>query len=200
MTRPRKSGRRSKRLARSERRGTRRVNAGRGAPAGPGGQTRLSRSARAVARALREFERAHNALSARGTDLLAVVHRLWAEAAEAERSAILRELADLFMLRDLAALKEGFALAPPGSLPEDIERLRTLPSAALDWISRRFDVVPHMDVGQKLEVPQSALGKFTFEGNPPPKELALLKLSVVAPGWKCRGTVLVPPTVQWLAR
>lgn len=155
------------------------------------------RPEKTVSRALRDVERAHETVSARSAELIAVVHRLWDEATEIEHATVVRELGERFVLRDVAALRDAFGQAPTGSLPETIERLRNLPAALLDWIEDRFGIVQHLEHGRELDVPQSALTAFTFEKGPPPADLPLVRLLVVTPGWKRRGTIITRPTAEW---
>jgi hypothetical protein len=148
---------------------------------------------------MRDVERAYAVLAARGSDLIAVAHRLGDEAVEQFRASLAREMGEKFLLRDLFALGEAFSTMPPASLPDEIAGLRTLPSALLDWLHGALQVVLHLDVGQRLEVPRSSLGNFSVQGEQPPTHLSLVRLVVVAPGWKRRGQALVRPVVAWEA-
>ncbi|MBI2216640.1 MAG: hypothetical protein HYU51_05025 [Candidatus Rokubacteria bacterium] len=161
---------------------------------------RLDRRSRSVAKALSDVERAYRTLSARGDDLLAVAHRAHDEAVEAHRAALAHEMADRYFLRDILALRDALANVALGALPNAIEGLRTLPAALIDWLVATLDVVPHLECGQRLEVPKSRLADFVLEGEEPATELVLVKLVVVRPGWKRRGSVLVRPTVEWAGR
>jgi hypothetical protein len=146
---------------------------------------------------VREVERAYAVLAARGSDLVAVAHRLGDEAVEQLRVALAREMGERFFLRDILALREAFSTMPPASLPDEVAGLRTLPAALLDWLHSTLEIVPHLDSGQRLEVPRMSLGNFTVDGEQPPTHLSLLRLRVIAPGWKRRGQTLVRPVVVW---
>jgi len=56
----------------------------------------------------------------------------------------------------------------------------------------RFGVTPHLAVGQELEVPADSLSGFLLDGTLPPRG-GLVRLRVIAPGWKRGARILVPP-------
>ena len=158
------------------------------------GQKRRGKSApvRPAERARRELDEATEAVRAAAAALTRVTDDIAAEALEGERARLAAELASEQILRDLAKLQRALSAAADGSLPPDLEVLRKLPEAVLAWARERFGVMPHLTVGQELEVPADRLSGFILEGTLPPGG-GLVRLRVAAPGWK-RGTkVLVPP-------
>ena len=147
---------------------------------------------RPVERARRDLDQATEAVSAAAAALTRVADQIGAEALEAERERLAAELASEQILRDLVKLQRALSAAPDGSLPPDIEVLRKLPDAILAWARDRFGVTPHLAAGQELEVPADRLSGFILDGTLPPRG-GLVRVRVIAPGWK-RGTqVLVPP-------
>jgi len=147
---------------------------------------------RPVERARRDLDQATEAVRAAAAALTRVADQIGAEALEGERGRLAGELASEQILRDLVKLQRALSAAPDGSLPPDIEVLRKLPDALLAWARDRFGVTPHLAVGQELEVPADRLSGFILDGTLPPRG-GLVRVRVIAPGWK-RGTqVLVPP-------
>ena len=78
------------------------------------------------------------------------------------------------------------------ALPPALEVLRKLPDGLLDWVQRRFGVQAHLRAGDELEVPAQRLSAYDVEGAPPAGS-GLVRLRVLAPGWKRGGRVLVKP-------
>jgi hypothetical protein len=145
----------------------------------------------AVERARRALAKATDALGARASALSSVADHIADAAVERERDALATELAADRILRDVLELREAFAAAPAGSLPPDVEVQRKLPEALLDWVSRRFGVQPYLERGDELEVPAERLSGYELDGPPPVR--GLVRVRVLAPGWKRAGRVLVKP-------
>jgi hypothetical protein len=145
----------------------------------------------AVERARGALAKAADALAAGAAALSVVADSIAGAAVEAEREALATELAADRILRDAVELRQAFAAAPAGSLPPAVEALRKLPDALLDWASRRFGVQPHLERGDELEVPADRVSGYELDGPPPPR--GLVRLRILAPGWKRAGKVLVKP-------
>ncbi len=92
-------------------------------------------------------------------------------------------------------LERALAAAAAGTLPADLEALRKLPAAILEWAQRRLGLVPHLAVGQELEIPPDRLSAFALEGTLPPRG-SLVRVRVLSPGWKRGPRMLVPPRVM----
>ena len=153
---------------------------------------RKSAVARTAERARRDLDQAAESVRAAAAALSKVADQIGAEALEGERDRLAAELASEQILRDLAKLQRAFTAAPDGSLPPDLEVLRKLPDAVLAWARDRFGVTPHLAVGQELEVPADRLSGFILDGTLPPPR-GLVRLRVIAPGWKRGVRILVPP-------
>ena len=152
----------------------------------------VNASLRPVARARRDLDRATEAVRAAAAALSHVADQIGAEALEGERGRLAAELASEQILRDVFKLQRAFTAAPEGSLPPDIEVLRRLPDAILAWARDRFGIAPHLAVGQELEVPADRLAGFILDGTLPPRG-GLVRVRVIAPGWKRGPRILVPP-------
>lgn len=147
---------------------------------------------REVEGARRELDHAAEAVRAAAAGLASVADRIGAEALETERGSLAAELAAEQLLRDVAKLQRAFAGAAAGTLGPELEALRTLPDALLDWAERRLGVAAHLAIGQELDVPAGRLSAFALDGTLPAGG-GLVRVRVLAPGWKRGARVLVPP-------
>jgi hypothetical protein len=145
----------------------------------------------AVERARKDVTRAAETLEAKVVALERAADRIGSAALEAERESLAAELAGDRILRDVLELHDAFAAAPPGTLPAGLEVLRKLPDALLDWASRRLGLQPHLRRGEELEVPADRLAAYDLDR--PAAAAGLVRLRIVAPGWKRAGRVLVKP-------
>lgn len=134
---------------------------------------------------------AQSELSARGVDLLAVAHELGRTAVESFKADLLRSLVEDRLLPDLKRLI-GLMAAAPCSADDP----RSVPEATLNWFERHLDLTEHLQPGQCLEVPVARLSEYQVRDSLPSSGLSLVKIKVQAPGWKCRGRTVVPPTVE----
>jgi hypothetical protein len=141
--------------------------------------------------ARRQLDEAAEAVRAAAAALAEVADRIAAEAVEGERERLASELASEQILRDVAKLQRALVAAPEGSLPPEVDVLRKLPDALLLWARDRLGVTAHFTAGQELEVPADRLSSFLLEGTLPAGG-GLVRLRVVAPGWKRGPRVLVP--------
>lgn len=133
-------------------------------------------------------------MRAAAAGLAHVADRIAEEAVEGERGRLAADLAAEQIARDVLRLDRALIAAPAGALSPELEALRKLPAAILDWAQRRLGLVPHLAVGQELEIPAERLSSFAFEGTLPSG--GLVRVRVLAPGWKRGARVLVPPRVM----
>ena len=155
---------------------------------------------KAVRAALTRLEKASQALSARGAELMALAHHLGDAAVRRHMDALVQELADKHFLRDILSLRDTFAAAVTdrSHLPGELERLRTVPEALVLWFAERLELTPHMTAGQELEVEASRLSSYLFDGDPPENLDGLVKMRVLTPGWKRAGKALIPPYIEFV--
>ena len=100
-------------------------------------------------------------------------------------------------MRDLADLDAAFAAVPEGALPGEVEPFRRLPEALLRWLQLRFGLTPFLEAGRVMEVPSEKLEGYTLSGDRGDAPAGVLvKLKVLAPGWKRGSAVVVPPRAE----
>jgi hypothetical protein len=146
--------------------------------------------------ALKRYEKACRVASARGEDLASLANVI-SEASVAKYSAsIVRDWCEKQFLRDVIGLRDALAEHPPGSLEPRLEQLRLLPAALLQWLEMRFRVVPTGSVAEELEIPVARLRNYSCDFDVPEDNTRLLKVHVIAVGWKCGNTVIIPPRVR----
>ena len=158
---------------------------------------RVAPSQRAIAKARAAITRAGQKLDDRLAALERVADGLERAAVERFQSLAVSELRDDQLLRDLAGLQAAFASKPPAGLPDAIEPFRHLPEAFLRWLQARFGLTPYLEAGRVMQVPSETLEGFALAGDRGEAPAGLLvRLRVLAPGWK-RGTeFVVPPRVE----
>ena len=143
-------------------------------------------------RARRDLDQASEAVRLAAAALAHVADQIAADARESERASLADGLASDQIARDVLKLERAFTAAAAGTMSADLEVLRKLPSAILEWAHRRLGLVPYLAVGQELEIPPDRLSAFALEGTLPPGS-GLVRVRVLTPGWK-RGTrMLVLP-------
>ena len=141
-----------------------------------------------VKAALDKLAKAQADLTASGLDLLNVAHDIARAANATLKDELLRSLLQDNLLQDLEQLR-GAASA---TLPPD---LQLLPEAVLNWFCRHLEISQHLQQGQELEVPAERLSQYDLQGPPPDPAKALVKLGVLAPGWRHRGQTVIAPRV-----
>jgi hypothetical protein len=157
---------------------------------------RAAPSGRAIARARDAVTRAGQALEERLAAFQGVADGIEQAATERFRALAVRELRDDQLVRDLADLQAALA-AHPGRLPGDLEPFRHLPEALLRWLQRRFGLAPHLEAGRVMEVPSEKLDGFAIAGDRgEAPDGVLVRLRVLAPGWKRGAEVVVPPRAE----
>src|SRR5262249_58890052 len=121
-----------------------------------------------VEEAGRDLDLASEAVRAAAAALAHVADRIAEEARESEREGLAVELAAEQIARDVLRLDRALVSTPEGTLSAELEALRKLPAAVLDWAQRRLGLVPHLAGGQEMEVPPGRLAAFAFDGSLPP--------------------------------
>lgn len=158
---------------------------------------RVASAQRAIAAARAAVTRAGQKLDDRLANLERVADDLEQSAVERFQSLAVGELRDDQLLRDLADLQAVLAAKPAGGLPEAIEPFRHLPEALLRWLEARFGLTPHLEAGRVMQVPSEKLDGFALQGDRGEAPSGLLvRLRVLAPGWKRGGEVVVPPRAE----
>lgn len=168
----------------------------------PGARARAAKSRVSIGRqelasakrSLKKLVRTLETLSATSDSVLQDTARLRTLVeSEHERQIVAGAIRDR-VFRDLSLLDK--ALDVDAADVDELRRLRMVPAAVLRWLSMFLHVDPHMEVGAEREVSSDAVSKFEWvsaeAGNPG----KLMKIRVVAPGWKWRGTLLAKPTVE----
>lgn len=154
-------------------------------------------SERAVARAREGVQRAGRKLTDRLAELERVADTIEAAAVERFQSAAVRELAEDQLLRDLGDLQAAFATKAAGGLPPDIEPFRHLPEAVLRWMQESFGLTPYLEAGKVMQVPSDKLDNFALARDRGDAQAGVLvRLRVLAPGWKRGGEVVVAPRAE----
>jgi hypothetical protein len=142
-----------------------------------------------VKAALDKLAKAQADLTASGLDLLNVAHDIARAANATLKDELLQSLLQDNLLQDLEQLR---AAAITSILPPD---LQLLPEAVLNWFCRHLELSQHLERGQELEVPAERLSQYDLQGPPPDPAKALVKLEVLAPGWRHRGQTVIAPRV-----
>ena len=159
-------------------------------------KTRVAPSERAIARARDAVTRAGQVLDERVAALAAVADGLEQAAVERFRALAVRDLRDDRLVRDLADLQAALA-RHAGTLPDEIEPFRHLPQALMRFLEQRFQLKPHLETGRVMEVPSEKLDAYDVAGDRGDAPGGVLvKIRVVAPGWKRGAEVVVPPRVE----
>ena len=152
---------------------------------------------RAIAHAREGVQRAGQKLTDRLAELERVADAMETAAVERFQAAAVHELAEDQLLRDLGDLQAAFATKAAGGLPADIEPFRHLPEAVLRWMETCFGLTPYLEAGKVMQVPSDKLDDFALtrdRGDAPSG--VLVRLRVLAPGWKRGGEVVVPPRAE----
>ena len=151
----------------------------------------------AIAEARAGVVRASEKLADRLARLERVADGIEGAAVEKVLAASVAELVDDQLLRDLGDLQRAFASVAVGGLPGEIEPFRHLPEAVLRWMQSRFGLTPYLEAGKVLQVPSERLDGFAIAGDRGEAPAGLLvRLRVLAPGWKRGGEVVVPPRAE----
>ncbi len=159
-------------------------------------KARVAPSERAIARARDAVTRAGQVLDEKVAALAAVADGLEQAAVERFRLLAVRDLREERLLRDLVDLRAAFA-RHAGALPDELEPFRQLPEAVLRFLELRFQLKPHLETGRVMEVPSEKLDAYDVAGDRGDAPGGVLvKVRVVAPGWKRGSEVVVAPRVE----
>jgi len=127
---------------------------------------------------------------------MAVANSLGEAAVKKHTDLLIRDLRERQFLRDLLDLHDALAQVPTGSLSPRLEALRLLPDALIQWLEERFGLAPFGRVGEELEMPASKLANYSYEFDSPEDPKALVRVQVVAPGWKQGNKLVIRPRVK----
>jgi len=156
-------------------------------------------SPRGIEKARQGVTRAAQVLDERLSALERVADGMEHAAVERFQSLAVAELRDDQLLRDLADCDAAFAAVPEGALPAGIEPFRRLPEALLRWLQLRFGLAPFLEAGRVMEVPSETLARYTVSGDRGDAPAGVLvKLKILAPGWKRGSAVVVPPRAEMI--
>ena len=162
-------------------------------------RARGSTSPRGIAKAREAVTKAQQVLEDRLAALDRVADGMEAAAVERFTALAVGELRDDQLLRDLADLDAVLAAAPDDGLPAEVEPFRRLPEALLRWLQLRFGLMPYLEAGRVMEVPSEKLDGFTLAGDRGDAPSGVLvKLKILAPGWKRGAQVVVPPRAEMI--
>ena len=160
---------------------------------------RRAASSRGIEKAREGVTRAQQVLDERLATLAAVADGLESSAVERFAALAVGELRDDQLLRDLADLDAVFAAAADGALPAEVEPFRRLPEALLRWLQLRFGLTPYLEAGRVMEVPSEKLSGYTLAGDKGDAPSGVLvRLRILAPGWKRGSQLVVPPRAELL--
>lgn len=190
-----RGSRKTRRVSGANRTGRRGTRARSGAGE-KGRHVRRSAEVRRVAAALNRFTRAQDAAAARGADLLAVANTLQTAVVVQRDDTLVHDLLERQLPRDILALRDALAKSPPGSLSEELEALRLLPDALVNWLGEQFGLAPTGATGGEIELPAGRLSQFDCDFDLPASPETLVRIRVVAAGWKRGGKAMAPPRVQ----
>ena len=151
---------------------------------------------RRVDAALKRYEKACRTASARGEDLASLASLIGEAAVEKHSACIVRDWCERQFLRDVIGLRDALAEHASGSLNPRLEALRLLPDALMQWLEMRFRIVPTGPVGEELEIPVARLRNYSCTFDVPADSTKLVRVCVVAAGWKRGNVLLIPPRVK----
>ena len=142
-----------------------------------------------VKNALDRFSKVQAELTATGVDLLNVARSIAREAVDQFKEKLVQDLVQENLLQDLDTLR---TVSESGVLPPD---LRLLAEAMLNWVCQHLEIIQHLQVGKRFEIPLENVPAYDLHGPPPETPNALVNIEVLAPGWKYRGRDLIRPRV-----
>lgn len=145
---------------------------------------------------VKRYEKAARLAIERAEDLSQIAHFLGSSAVEKFRISVVTDWAKRAFLRDVVDLHDAFAEVPLGQLPGRMESFRLLPEALMLWLEEAFDLQPLGEVGKELEIPSERLVNFSYDFDTPLLKNQLIRIRILARGWKRNKTVLIPPRVE----
>ena len=150
-------------------------------------------SAREARQAVRALIRGLRQVSDASATALGSLHLIKEAAIANHEEDLVRTLAGDHVLRDLAALDAAFST--PGLASPELARCRAVPAAILRWACQTLHLDTVLEPGAEKEVPAGSLDKYDWMDGPAPAGASLVRLRVVAAGFRWRGEVVVKPTV-----
>lgn len=114
------------------------------------------------------------------------------DAAMQAEERLIRSLASDRLLNDLVGLRAALSA---GGGADPVSMHRNFAVALEAWLAEHFHLEPFLEAGSEREVPASQLSNYELLGQTPAVPGALLRLKVLAAGWKWRGRVVVKPEV-----
>jgi len=173
------------------RRRTRRTTKGRA-----GGRRRprvTDPSARETRQAIRALVKGLRQVSDASAAALDSLHLLQEAAVATHEEQLVRALVEDRVLRDLAALDAAFST--PGLASPELVRCRAVPAALVRWACQALHLEPVLEPGAEREVPAESIDKYDWAEGTPSSRTGLVRLRVVAAGFRWRGEVIVKPAV-----
>jgi hypothetical protein len=113
------------------------------------------------------------------------------EAVTQAEERLVRSLAADRLLHDLLGLRASADGIAEGS----VAIVQNFAAAIQAWLAEHLHLEPFLEIGSEREVPASQLPNYDLLGDAPHSADSLLRLRVLAPGWKQRGSVVVKPEV-----
>lgn len=109
-----------------------------------------------------------------------------------------RELAEHVMSdRLLDDLQRLDRLLADGAFDAALDPVRAVPAAVLRWAATHLNLTPILILNERVDVSADQLTRYTWIGEDPiGRPGGLVPARVVSSGWKWRGQVLAPPTLQ----
>lgn len=167
------------------------------APGAKGASRRKPRatdpSAREARQAVRALIKGLRQVSDASATALGSLHLIKEAAIANHEEDLVRALVGDHVLRDLAALDAAFST--PGLASPELARCRAVPAAILRWASNALHLDTVLEPGTEKEVPAGSLDRYDWMDGPAPAGASLVRLRVVAAGFRWRGEVIVKPTV-----
>ncbi|MFN0150827.1 MAG: hypothetical protein ACKVU1_09005 [bacterium] len=151
----------------------------------------MGTSARRISAAIKRYDAARQIADRRAADVLAIASQLGAAAVTKRDDLLVSQLIERALLRDVLAFHVAMAMAPLDTLPPDLERLRLLPAALLDWLDEAFGLTC-MGIRSGAEIPARNLAGQSCSFDVPRDPNALVKVFVDSDGWNKRGKAMVP--------
>ena len=141
----------------------------------------LRRSLQALTRALSSVEQASG-------DVLGALEVLRSDARLAEQRRVIAALAKSDLLSQLVKMEAVLR----GRGDEDPKQYAAVPTAVLHCLTEALQLEPYLEPGVEREISSTAADRYEWL-EPPPEHLGLVRLRILAPGWKWRGEVVVRP-------
>lgn len=107
-----------------------------------------------------------------------------------EQRRIVSSLLSGRLLHDVSALHEAVFCDP---IPERVAAYRNVPEAFCSWLEEHLLLAPIQTAGVEMEIPANRMDQFDWPSERPIQTGALVRVRIVSPGWKWRGSVVAKP-------